>query len=70
MKSVINKAQVKKLIHENGLKSSRSFLDALDQFVAMQVVGAMRDCKNKKRIVLKREYVYFLIPVDGGEHGR
>jgi hypothetical protein len=65
----INKRQIRKLIHENGLKSSRSFIDALDQFVSMQVVGAMKETKEAKKVILQRKNIYHLFPVDGGHHG-
>ena len=64
----INKRQIRKLIHENGLKSSRSFIDALDQFVAMQVVGALKETKALKKVILSSKNIYHLFPVDGGHH--
>lgn len=63
---LINKNRVRKMIHENGLKSSKTFLDALDQFVAMQIVGAMRETKKKKRVILRRDSIYHLVPIKGG----
>jgi hypothetical protein len=66
----INKRQIRKLIHENGLKSSSSFIDALDQFVSMQVIGAMKETKTAGRVILQRKNIYHLFPIDGGRHGK
>ena len=62
----INKRQIRKLIHENGLKASRPFIDALDQFVSMQVVGAMKETKTKGKVILQRKNIYHLFPVEIG----
>jgi hypothetical protein len=60
----INKRQIRKLIHENGLKSSNSFINALDQFVSMQVVGALKETKKAGRVILQRKNIYHLFPVE------
>lgn len=66
----INKRQIRKLIHENGLKASRPFIDALDQFVSMQVVGAINETKKARRVILKRENIYHLSPVAIVHYGK
>lgn len=65
----VNKRQIRKLIHENGLKASNSFINALDQFVSMQVVGAMRETKKAGKVILQSKNIYHLFPVDGGHNG-
>ena len=59
---LINRRQITKLLHENGMKGSKSFMDGLDQFIAMQVVGFMSEAKSKQRKILKREAIYFFAP--------
>jgi hypothetical protein len=62
----INKRQIRKLIHENGLKSSRSFINALDQFVTTQVVAALKETKAAKKVILQRKNICLLFPVEIG----
>jgi hypothetical protein len=59
---LINRRQVLKVIHENGLKGSKEFYDSIDQFVAMQVIAAIRDTKHRGKIILKMESICHLLP--------
>lgn len=61
----LNKSAIKREFHLNGFRTSKPFLNALEDLVLIQVNHAKVALKKQGKKIARREIIYTLFPVKG-----
>lgn len=63
---IINKSAIRRSFHFNGLRTSNTFLNGLEEFVLIQVNHAQKTLKHAGKTTAHRQHVSTLLPVTEG----